>query len=475
MDEISSDELYEGLLAHGLFSEKLPPVFTSEDFYKYCLSLSEPFHRKWHDYVSFDSMRNINIPRQMSIPNPMAYQNLCTRLKLYWEDIKQHFHIYTDCEAYKVSRIHIRKTKNAKTLFLMNYDNWKKDGSPQDNLLLGNRYIVHADISTCFPSIYTHSLCWAFVGKDEAKKSKKGNWYNEIDELCQQLRNGETHGLMIGPHASNLLSECILTVIDRNLYAKGWRYIRNIDDYTCYVSSEDKANEFIIDLKKELNKFDLLINYRKVSIQALPIGITEHWVRKMNAFNLLASYGKVGYKEAQNYFDLTIELMEQNDNNAAILNYAIKVLHKQKLTDNAKKYCINESMHLAIIYPYLLPLLDPYVFMPYKARQKRIKEFADIVYNESCRSFNYEGICYAVYYSLKYNFFLENISHSDVLEMDSCLARLFGMLYYQKANDKKVFKAFRDDAKQLQETDMDRYWIYVYETLSSTAVPFTVA
>ena len=32
MGEISKDELYCGLLAHGLFSEKLPPVFTSEFF-----------------------------------------------------------------------------------------------------------------------------------------------------------------------------------------------------------------------------------------------------------------------------------------------------------------------------------------------------------------------------------------------------------------------------------------------------------
>ena len=30
--EISADELYDGLLGYGLFSEKLPPVFTSENF-----------------------------------------------------------------------------------------------------------------------------------------------------------------------------------------------------------------------------------------------------------------------------------------------------------------------------------------------------------------------------------------------------------------------------------------------------------
>lgn len=28
MNAISADEVYEGLLGHGMFSEKLPPVFT---------------------------------------------------------------------------------------------------------------------------------------------------------------------------------------------------------------------------------------------------------------------------------------------------------------------------------------------------------------------------------------------------------------------------------------------------------------
>lgn len=34
--EISSNELYEGLLGYGLFADKLPPVFTSKKFYAYC-------------------------------------------------------------------------------------------------------------------------------------------------------------------------------------------------------------------------------------------------------------------------------------------------------------------------------------------------------------------------------------------------------------------------------------------------------
>ena len=37
MEEISSEDLYKGLLAHGMFSDKLPPIFTSEHFFSIVL------------------------------------------------------------------------------------------------------------------------------------------------------------------------------------------------------------------------------------------------------------------------------------------------------------------------------------------------------------------------------------------------------------------------------------------------------
>ena len=37
MNEISDDELFDGLLGFGMFAEKLPPIFTSEHFLDYCI------------------------------------------------------------------------------------------------------------------------------------------------------------------------------------------------------------------------------------------------------------------------------------------------------------------------------------------------------------------------------------------------------------------------------------------------------
>lgn len=81
MEEITSEELYEGLLAYGIFTEKLPPIFTAEGFYQYCEDHTYNFQNRAHGYIYYESMRDINIPRQLAVPNPMAYQSQCKCLK----------------------------------------------------------------------------------------------------------------------------------------------------------------------------------------------------------------------------------------------------------------------------------------------------------------------------------------------------------------------------------------------------------
>ena len=176
MDEITSNDLYEGLLGYGMFADKLPPIFTSVPFFEYCLKNNPQYlDKQWNDYVHYSSMRNVNIPRSFGIPVPMKYQRLCSILRDHWDKLQQHFHQQTDNQTYRVSRIHLRKMFGKKELFEMNYKNWRTDGNPETELLFvekqgASKYIVKADISTCFPSIYSHSLPWALVGKDRAKK-----------------------------------------------------------------------------------------------------------------------------------------------------------------------------------------------------------------------------------------------------------------------------------------------------------------
>lgn len=467
MDEISPSELYEGFLSYGLFTEKLPPVFTSEPFYQYSLNLKHPFSRIAHDYVFFESMRDINAPRPLGIPTPMSYQGLCASLRDNWQSIQRHFHKYTKNDNFKISRIHIRKQKGTNALFKMNYKNWQTDDSPVPDILIGKRYLVRADISTCFPSMYTHSLCWALVGKEYSKKHKgESLWFNDLDHRCMEIKSGETHGFLIGPHASNLLSEIILTVIDYHLGSK-WEYVRNIDDYTCYVNTYAEGQQFLTELSSQLRYFDLPLNHKKTKIEELPVASTKHWVRQLNAFDFSTTTGKVNYRRVQAYLDAAVSLMEENDNNSAILNYAIKVLSKKNLTYNAQQYCIKTVLHLAIIYPYLIPLLDDYVFVPFNADIDMIRDFSQKVYSIALDQGNFEATIYAIYYALKYSFDIKSIDCEDAILKDSCLLKLFTWLYYVQRNDKEAVKKLKQHAASFCDEEVDQNWLFVYEALPS--------
>ncbi|EAJ2422676.1 RNA-directed DNA polymerase, partial [Campylobacter coli] len=74
---------------------------------------------------------------------------------------------------------------------------------------------------------YTHSIPWVLIGKIGAKKNKGFTklYYNKIDNATQWLNYGETHGILIGPHSSNLISEIILVAVDYKL-SKKYKYIR---------------------------------------------------------------------------------------------------------------------------------------------------------------------------------------------------------------------------------------------------------
>ena len=248
MNEISQEELLEGLLGFGLFADKLPGVFSSEPFNNFCKIKGFPkFEQKGHDFIRYETTRNTNIPRLISIPNPFAYSNLCKHISEHWEELKNVFSEATSNQDYKISQIHIQKLKNKKHLFEMSKHYTDKDFSLSmhlDKLQIMKRVRVSADISNCFPSIYSHSLPWAIVGKEVAKRSKDDRtlWFNVLDYYVRNLKNEETNGLLIGPHSSNLLSELSLCRIDQDL-APSYNYIRNIDDLINQVKSWRSKHE----------------------------------------------------------------------------------------------------------------------------------------------------------------------------------------------------------------------------------------
>ena len=364
--------------------------------------------------------------------------------------------------------------KETKELFLMNYKNWIDDGTPEPDIYLGKRYMVHADISKCYPSIYTHAIPWALVGKDVAKDNtrKKEEWYNQIDHFAQISKNGETHGLLIGPHTSNVLSEIILCAIDEELSKKYDSYIRNIDDYICYVNTKEDADNFIIDLNRELRKYDLLLNHKKTKIYELPICVVETWVHKIQ--NYMVTFQKfkdyVDYREIQSFMDFIIKLTSENTDNNSIVLYAIKALKDFNLTKNAQEYLVKTVVSLSLLYPYLVPILGKYIFKKYKVDTNQISKYANMIYERYIHKNNYEACSFALLYAIDSNFKIDSIDIEIIKSSQDCILMLMAFIYCKKNNLKSEVKQLKQYAKELKDKgEMDQYWLFVYECLEEVS------
>lgn len=483
LNEITEEEIFEGLLGYGLFSEALPPVFTSESFMLYCKKKQDNFSDNGCDYIKYETIRNISIPRIISIPNPFAYANLCIHIQKYWTKIKNKFQENTNEQKYKISQIHIRKMKNGKALFKMNYKNSLDKDDENDNksyskedpsidLMIGMKYKVEADISNCFPSIYSHSIPWTLVGKEEAKTNAKNNtWYNIFDNKVIKLKRNETNGLLIGPHSSNLISELILTAIDKELYGRGYRFVRFIDDYNCFVKTYDEAEKFLLDLSQALKEYELSLNTKKTKISPLPISDNDDWVNTLKEYCFCSYKDRNEEKEyitlssLRTFLNIAVNLTKES-NNASILNYAIKIIAKQKFKEYTIDYYIKRMYHLVLLYPYLIRQLDKYIFDKFHINTEIIKKIGNDLFMLGLDKHSYEICSYMLYWSIKYNYYVDNPFVKNAIESKDCIFLTLAWYKSKLEKNKDNMEKLRNYAEQLKNGNLiDRYWLFIYEAL----------
>lgn len=469
MESITSEELYRGLLGHGLFGEKLPPIFSSIEFYKWCMEHPSFFSSSERtEYIYYESIRNVNIPRQLGLPEPFSYARLCKVLSEYWTgELQSYFRLKTENNNYKISRLHIRKLENSDAIFEMNYKNESEDGDPIRKLSIGKKYVVKSDIKSCYPSIYSHALSWALVGKEEAKRNSRNDelWFNKIDQCVRNIKHGETNGILIGPHASNILSEIILVSVDDNLYRAGYKFIRNIDDYYCVTETYEEAESFIKDLVSALKDYNLSVNQSKTKILNLPLYSEDEWVHILGVPPIVGPYGVVEIKSVKAYLNQALQLMQNHNGDAAPIKYAIKVLKSLNVSNKSKDYIVDTILQWAIVYPYLVPLLHDFIFDCYDVSLDLIREFISILYTDSIIRRNYEGVAYALFFAIKYHVEIDSFKIDNLLIGD-CISKLLSFLYCKKFDNQVGQHNLKEHAKELIELNFNENWIFIYEILN---------
>lgn len=149
-------------------------------------------------------------------------------------------------------------------------------------------YLLKADISRFYHSIYTHSIPWALHTKATAKVNRRrGLIGNAIDEDIRNTRDGQTIGIPIGPDTSRIVSEIIVTAIDQSLetklpYLAGVRYVDDLYLYFKTLADLDRGHST---LQNVLSDFELELNPEKVERTELPEVFESKWVIDIRNFS----------------------------------------------------------------------------------------------------------------------------------------------------------------------------------------------
>jgi len=470
--EIKKGMVYQKLLDYGLFSEKLTPIFTSRQFGQWVRKKGiNTYKSRSFSTIRYRLTRNNNAPRIIEIPHPIAYFRLCEEIKDNWSELIQKF---GEIDDYAERSMVIPKPSNLnkRLVSMMSYD--KRDD--EKFLILdksaGKKYLVHADIANCYPSIYSHSVSWALVGHQEAKDNSddKTKWYNKFDFAIRSMQRNETVGIAIGPDTSSLISELILSRVDKEL--EKYEYIRFIDDYRCYVKSQEDADEFVRKLSKELERYHLRLNPKKTKIIELPTPIDADWVRSLREYSTKflkkKKFSADDVNTLSEFIDLSIRLSKEHPSDSP-LRYSVKILASKRFMDEKSlTFVLMYLSRICFIYPYFIDVLDDLL----KRNKKRIKGDIVEILKKEVNTLTKEHIKYSrsdvalwgLTIALKHDIELDDFeAYSDQLIADRDCLPTFMCYRYAKKKGFKTDKYFNLIDQLIKEKLEEDWWLYIYE------------
>lgn len=221
--------------------------------------------------------------RQFEIINPVLYialVNLITE-ESNWDFIKSRFNqfgkSFIKCESLPSRSL---DSESDKAHQVQNW--WHKVEKGSVKQALEYQYVIDADITDCYGSIYTHSIAWALHGKEKAKEQRDNKLIgNRIDYLIRSMRHGQTNGIPQGSSLMDFIAEMVLGYTDEVLSNKikiinrGTRehfsIIRYRDDYKIFTNNPEFGKSILRELSIVLSSLGLKLNTQKTRVNNDPV------------------------------------------------------------------------------------------------------------------------------------------------------------------------------------------------------------
>ena len=434
------------------------PAFSTEDFIPDIADeMLESDKRKrqdkgrviGYDQIEYRATRFNLVTRLFHIPHPYPWDKL--------SHICENSNSREKPAKHDTGRWIMGEWADLEQISLMNY-NKLSDVKHRLKISTGKFYRVKADIASFFPSIYSHSIPWAVVGRDKGKgnSNEQQLWYNQLDEAQRNVKRGETQGIPIGPGTSHIISEFILSKVDEVL-CNGYQFVRYIDDYECYCETREEAERFILKLEQELRKYLLNLNPTKVKVEELPLAYQDQWVIHLR--NVLPSKRKLTPMDIMNFLDLAVDLQKRYPE-GSVLKYAARALanpKKRKFDKNSADFFVKYLIALAVHRPSVLPILCQI------AKENDVGSDLDItpVLKQSIKFQRSDAICWSLYFmGIKGQKVSVDLAE-EIIGTRDCMS--MAMLIALKQHREKIVDFLDTKITHDSYYLCDQYWILIHE------------
>ncbi len=246
---------------------------------------SKPRQHEGVNYSLLSNKDGRHAWRPFQLIHPAIYVSLVDQITTpdKWAFIRDRFKKFHElknstCLSIPVQSLSKRKDKAAQILQW-----WQGIEQQSIELAMEYEYVLHADITDCYGSIYTHSIVWALhgkpAGKDKDKRTDKSLIGNVIDWHIQDMRHGQTNGIPQGSALMDFISEMVLGYADQQLSDKldrsgvtEYRILRYRDDYRVFVNNPQVGEAILKTLTEVLIGLGMKLNTSKTTGSQSVIG-----------------------------------------------------------------------------------------------------------------------------------------------------------------------------------------------------------
>ena len=340
------------LLRRGYLPAELPPPFTSETFAASAVSFgakwdAEKIRKFWTAPESYSIPRYGDARRKLALVNPINQLHIAHLIATNWPDIKARL------SRSKITEFKPEFSSSANGRAITGVD---FDGVARRRARLLSTYgrFVKTDITRFYPSIYTHSIAWAILGKSYVKANHhtpafKGHFANYLDKAVGSGQEGQTIGIPIGPDTSRILAELIAVEVEEiakthipELESRGVRYV---DDMLIGLPESETSSAVLSGLSLALYEYQLELNAEKTGTFGLGCEHTPEWIHFVRTFVLTTKHGQQR-DDLDSFFEHAIYLADQNKRDNALL-FAVKRAASFNIAGNNVEHLVRWLIYCA--------------------------------------------------------------------------------------------------------------------------------